>query len=358
MRKFNKILIYRCGALGDTLVALPVLNALRRNFPKSIIYLMTQSNTDGILWPDKFLSDFNVIDAYLLYKNEDLKDLGKIFTLITKVRRLNFDLVINLPNDKASPLRLLRDRFFFKIVGCKKYASANCEKVNLLGKIKKKAGPFPKESERLISVLKHIDITDLVIDFNIPRFLNEMTNVESFVKKNFMVDTKFITVCPGSKMPVKKWPVNNFIQVCINIYKDLGLKICLIGGEEDIPVCNQIKDSMPINSCAVAAGLFSVAGSTELIRRSEFYLGNDTGAMHLAASVGKTCVALFSGRDSASSWHPWGDQHVCIYKQVPCSPCMKTDCDTLECLNLISPDEVFSACKKVLDKLEIIINFE
>ena len=91
--------------------------------------------------------------------------------------------------------------------------------------------------------------------------------------------------------------------------------------------------------------------SAELLRRATLYVGNDTGAMHLAAAVGTSCVAIFAAREPGRSWHPYGSAHVVLRRdEVPCANCYLTECtvEGLRCLTAIDVNAVWTACRILL----------
>jgi ADP-heptose:LPS heptosyltransferase len=87
------------------------------------------------------------------------------------------------------------------------------------------------------------------------------------------------------------------------------------------------------------------------LKRCLLYIGNDTGTMHLAASLKVRCVAIFSARDLPGRWQPLGKHHIVLRKQVPCEGCMLVTCveHGLACLAQIGIDEVEAAATRVLD---------
>ena len=107
----------------------------------------------------------------------------------------------------------------------------------------------------------------------------------------------------------------------------------------------------PAGRWTVLAGSLSVLESAELLRRATLYVGNDTGAMHLAAAVGTPCVAIFAAREPGRSWHPYGTSHVVLrHDAAPCANCYLTDCTTerLRCLTAIDVEAVWGACRVLL----------
>jgi 3-deoxy-D-manno-octulosonic-acid transferase/heptosyltransferase-1 len=98
----------------------------------------------------------------------------------------------------------------------------------------------------------------------------------------------------------------------------------------------------------------SVAGETTLRELAALYkmasllVTTDSGPMHLAAAVGTPVVALF-GPTSPERTGPYGEGHIVIRQGLPCSPCFRKTCDTLECMNTIGVDEVLQAVRERLD---------
>jgi heptosyltransferase-2 len=94
-----------------------------------------------------------------------------------------------------------------------------------------------------------------------------------------------------------------------------------------------------------------------VLRRGTIFVGNDSGIMHLAAAAGLPLVALF-GPQSPVRFGPWGPNTRLIYKQYPCSPCRQKffrECEPSPrgkpaCIESITVDEVFGACRALLEK--------
>jgi heptosyltransferase-3 len=97
-----------------------------------------------------------------------------------------------------------------------------------------------------------------------------------------------------------------------------------------------------------AAGDLSVRESAALLQDAAFYLGNDTGAMHLAAAVGTPCIAIFSSLDWPGRWSPYGKGHQVFRVDVPCAGCLLEVCSQHhECLTGTSVNDVHQACCKL-----------
>jgi len=351
--RIRKILIYRCGTIGDTIVLVPALNLIRKQFQGANLALMTAHQSDGKIWADEVLRDYHWFDEFITYTSSDLRKTGRLLSLLQRIRFFNPDLILHISSDKNSGLRILRDRLFFLFAGVFRFLPFYSSKVTFLGKLKTEDRIYPKEVERFVSGLKRIGIDSNHISFDLPIRKDHVRKVSELVAKQ-LGGTKGILVgmCPWSKQPSKRWPIERFANLGRRIIEDFDARILIVGGEDEARVGGQIAQAWPAGKSAVLAGKLGILETAELLRRCLFYVGNDTGAMHLAAAVGTPCVAIFSAKDPPESWHPFGNNHAVLRKNVPCRNCYLTECveNKLRCLTEISVDEVFEACKTMMDE--------
>jgi len=80
-------------------------------------------------------------------------------------------------------------------------------------------------------------------------------------------------------------------------------------------------------------------------------VGNDTGPMHVASASGTPVITLFGPADPERS-RPWGRGHIVIKKDLPCSPCSRTVCKELKCMESITVEDVFQAVRVQLKRIK------
>src|SRR5262245_61120726 len=100
----RRILVYRCGALGDTIVALPAIRALRDAFPAAELLLMTANEGDGVVWTDQVLRDFGWFASVVTYRARELGSVRGLLGVLARVRAARADLVVYLGSDHNSGL--------------------------------------------------------------------------------------------------------------------------------------------------------------------------------------------------------------------------------------------------------------
>jgi heptosyltransferase-2 len=147
----------------------------------------------------------------------------------------------------------------------------------------------------------------------------------------------------------KRWPPARVAQVITRLAQERGARAVLVGAAGDREAGREIESSLPSGVAAV-----NLIGRTDLrllmgvMQACGAFVSNDSGAMHLAAAVGAPVTALFGPtRERATA--PLGDHDVLLH-QVFCRPCMLRECPIdHRCMKRISADEVFASVTRRLD---------
>jgi ADP-heptose:LPS heptosyltransferase len=154
-----------------------------------------------------------------------------------------------------------------------------------------------------------------------------------------------VAIGPGSKMQATKWPQDRFASAGAELLaRHADLRLIILGGKNERAIGDELCRAWGPRSLNLVGDL-SVWESAAVLERCSLYIGNDTGTMHLAASVGLRCVAIFSARDNPGRWEPIGRGHVVLRQDVPCDGCMLTECIEHQqmCITSISVADVVSA---------------
>jgi lipopolysaccharide heptosyltransferase II len=347
----KRILIYRPGALGDTIVAVPTIHALRKAYPDAALALMTVRMDTGI-WADQVLREFDWFDEFITYEASDVRRPAGVVTLLARVRRLGADMVVYLGSDQNSRLRILRDRAFFSLAGIPRFVGRASESVTWYGRQLTDDGIRPSEVDRLFAHTGDAGAgADAGPRFDLPISDRARARVDEVLRASGVEAGRLLVgLCPGSKQPAKRWPAERYGDVARRLIDSYGASIAIVGGEQERMTGDRIGTGWPPARWLNTAGRLSVLEMAELLRRCAFYLGNDTGAMHVAAAVGTRCVAVFGAQYPENSWHPYGVDHAVIRRRPPCRNCFLTECThhATQCLTDISADEVWAACERLL----------
>jgi len=314
-----KILFITLSNIGDCILTLPVLDALREKYPQAKITCLVSER------PKELFTENPAIDKVVIFdKHIKLIEQVKLFIYLAKE---NFDLVVDLRNSffgvflpakkRSSPLRVIpkkikhmKDRHLF-------WAGFS---------------GFPASGK------KHQSL-------NIAR--QDTGYIESILNEKKITDcAKLIVVALGSRSRIKCWDKQNFSQLCRRLREE-NYNVVLVGDKADQPACSYV-----YNSCA---GVIDLCAKTTLgqlaalLKKAKLLVTNDSAVMHLASYLNVPVVAIF-GPTNETKYAPWSENSAVVKKDIFCRPCEKAQCrfGTLACLACIKPGEVFDRIKSVL----------
>jgi heptosyltransferase II len=138
-------------------------------------------------------------------------------------------------------------------------------------------------------------------------------------------EAKRVALAPGAAYgSAKCWPPERFAAVADALVDEFGADVILFGASSEQETCRQIADRMhhrPI----IFAGQTSIGELPALFSRCSLFVGNDSGAMHVAAAVGVPVVAVFGSTDPQGT-APVTSQKKLVQHRVACSPCFLREC--------------------------------
>ncbi len=156
-----------------------------------------------------------------------------------------------------------------------------------------------------------------------------------------------LAVCPGAEYgPAKRWPVESFVTAAKLISGKRGLRVVLFGAAIDAPVAEEFLAKFPEAENRV--GKTSLAEFMAGLAGAKLVLCNDSGAMHVAAALGRPTVAVF-GSTEPQLTGPLGPRAAVLRHHVPCSPCFLRECPIdFGCMKGITPEMVVEQAEKLL----------
>ncbi|MBI4245099.1 MAG: glycosyltransferase family 9 protein [Planctomycetes bacterium] len=162
----------------------------------------------------------------------------------------------------------------------------------------------------------------------------------------------FVGFFPGAGWGHKQWPHDRFGKLG-DMLTSRGYKVVILGGPRDTEACQRMAENM-MSGYVLISGISRLRETISLISQMALFISNDTGPMHISASLGRPTLGLF-GPSDVSKYRPWGENAHVISVKIPCSPCpqMKNTCHLHgfipgECMKRISVYEVY---KKVVEIL-------
>jgi ADP-heptose:LPS heptosyltransferase len=349
------VLVFRIGQLGDSLVSLPAIRAIRAAHPDAGLVLLTDRQRGVTAVPSwEVYEPTGLFDA-VAYLDVPSR-LTDYVAAARAVRAWAPSRLYYLTPMPRSPRQVARDRLFFRwLCGIR-------DSVGL-----RPTPPYPvRDAAGTLVRLEHEG--ERLLEWIAPalpdrrgRGSDERLRLAPPLREHaarLLEDAGFeghpiVAFGPGSKMAAKKWPEDRFAAVGHDLLRQRpDARLIVLGGAEERP----IGDRLCVGWGSRAVNLMGVVGiwdAAAVLERCALYIGNDTGTMHLAATVGVPCVAIFSARDNPGRWEPSGAGHVVLRHDVPCAGCMLTDCleQDLACLRGIAVHDVSRAALARLESL-------
>ena len=352
----KRILVFRIGQLGDTIVALPAMWTVRRHFQNAHLALLCDRHPGKryVLGSD-LLEGAHIFDEVLSYPVSDLGFIlkpGRMANLLAAIRRRKFDTLVYLAPSNRTIEQVERDRWFFSLAGIKHFIGMEGFP-HLAAKIPAQA--LDETASETDLLLKRLTVSGLraasdrnnLMDLGLgPAEAGQVSTWLSRLESDG--DRPWVAIGPGSKMPAKRWPPERFQQIVSLLIAEFDIWPVVFGGKEDKVLGDQLLDQWKRGYNA--AGALGLRAAAAALKRCTIFLGNDTGTMHMAAAVSVPCVAVFSSRERPGMWFPHGDGHRVLRSQIECEGCGLVECieRANECLKRISADEVLQACRDLL----------
>jgi len=347
-KKVLRVLVYRLGSIGDTVVALPCFNQLRRSFPYAEITLLTSKPIVGKAAPCESVLKSGVMYDHVIHYSAGLRNPLKLCKLYKCLVSGNFDMLVNLSEDRGKVARI-RDRLFFTAAGIFKQIGYRYQEQTLPTETY-----VPRVSVRLANRISKIGRPDLNLQASWDLGLTEQEQHQAEQQLSGLKNAiPFLALAIGTKMDAKDWGLSNWIQLVQEFSRRHGnWNLVLIGSREDFELSNEVGGNWTNGQVLNLCGLATPRVSAAVIQRCQLFIGLDSGPMHLAAAVGTPVVAIFSARSKPMEWFPRGQYSKAIYHQTDCYDCGLEVCVTHQkkCLTSISVVEVIAEAECLINQ--------
>lgn len=358
-----RVLVLSQCAFGDTVVLIPALRALRRAWPGAHLAFLSEPGLAGVrVAAADVLADTGLVDEFGSLSAEPSRAarlLNRV-RLALRLRRTPWDVGIVLvpPVPPLTPALVRRLGRYLRLFGARRVVAPE----RVLGFVRGASGslePLPQVSLTLLDLLQRHGVP-VAGAFDPPVLLPAAPpGSPARAAADALVPDRGpgrhgalrLAVAPGAQMPAKRWPLRRYAEVLRRLSAEVSPDVILLGGTADREACDELARTIPGAVCVIGRPVPTVA---EVMRRCDAYLGNDTGLMHLAAALGKPCVAVFSSRDAPGAWYPFGAGHTVLRTAIPCEGCLAAVCprgDTA-CLDRIGAEAVTAACLALCRSLQ------
>jgi heptosyltransferase-2 len=325
-----RILVRSSNWLGDAVMSVPTLRAIKNGRPDAQVTIATPSNM-APMW--KLVPG---VDAIISLPN------GSLLSAVGLLRQqAHFDAAILFPNS----LRVALESWLSGIPRRVGYQGHWREwLLNQTVPEPRKSGPPEHHSLRFVRIARDCGAETCTIQHPTPINREQASNIQITVADQ----TLKIGLCPGAEYgPAKRWLPERFAEVAAKISGQTSAQWILFGTKNDATIGDQIAAAIG-DHCVNRIGRTTLDELINELRECRLLLTNDTGTMHLAALLGVPVVAIFGSTEPRLTG-PLGNGHVVLRHHVECSPCFLRICPIdFRCMKAVSTQEVVDAVLSIL----------
>jgi heptosyltransferase-2 len=334
----RRYLVIHTAFLGDIVLLLPLLQALRQAGPGSFVAVLTTPAASGLL------EGHPAVNEVIPYaKRTTDRGIRGIFRIADRLEDRAFDVAI-IPHRSLrsavvgylsnTPVRIGFDRSAGKflltsVVQYRPDAHEIDRNIDLLAPL----GFRP--ADRLLPVL--------------PPNPSLPAGVQSLLDES--KGRRTIAIAPGSVWMTKRWPADRFALLAAQL-EARGDRVVLLGSAVDRQLCGAVAAQSGRNPLNLA-GMLSLRESAEVIRTCDAIVTNDSAPAHLGVAVGTRVIAIFGATSPAFGFAPAGPHDVIVETNgLACRPCAihggnSCPIQTFVCMLSISPEQVLAAIDAV-----------
>jgi ADP-heptose:LPS heptosyltransferase len=310
----RNILVIDFGQLGDVVLSLPALRALREKFPRARITVAVGKPGAPVVELSGYADATIPVDRVALRDGSKPWAIVRIIKLVQEVRRKEFDFVIDLHS--LSETNLLG---FFSGASHRLFARRPGRSLDFLSRFHTRP---PVEDtnhdrhavDRYLDVLVPLGIRNASRQPRLRARAEDDHAIERMLKKAKAASgVPLIGLFPGAGHPSRRWPLARFAELADMLTRNDEVRILVFAGPEEREMVAEVKSTFPRST--IILDRLSIPQLAAAMSRLSVLISNDTGPMHIAAAVG-TSVVLLLDRRAPHSYLPVEGNHRMIQRAI------------------------------------------
>ncbi|MBK8636942.1 MAG: glycosyltransferase family 9 protein [Chromatiaceae bacterium] len=364
----SRILLIRLSAIGDIVMASPLIAALRRAYPQAHIAWLVQAEGAPLL---RHHPDLNQV---ILWSRAEWRALWRarrwgelwrgVRALRAELRRPGFDWVIDLQG-------LLKSGLPAGLTGARVRIGLGSREGSqwLMTRVVPRGGDPEEIGSEYRFLAEQLDLPLADFAMTLVPGAEDRAWARALIAREGLADG-YVVCCPFTTRPQKHWFEDRWARLAVELHRAFGWRVLLLGGPGDTEAGARIQrlaaaERVVADGAEVAEGalpprehgpgLINLAGATSLlqaaalIEASRLLIGVDTGLSHMGIAFGRPSLLLFG---STCPYRKTGrDNARVLYHHRPCSPCKRrpTCQGAFDCMRDITIAEVLAAARDLLE---------
>ncbi len=307
----RNILVIDFGQLGDVVMSLPALRAIRERFPRAQITIAVGKPAAEIIRMSGYADATIEVDRVALRDGFKPLSVLKVFQVAKDVRRRQFDFVIDLHSFAETNLL-----GFFSGAPKRLFSRRRGRSLDFLANFKP-APPVEENNrerhqvDRYLDVLRPLDITEAE---RVPRLATRFEDdreIDKLLRKSKAdAGAPLVGLFPGAGHESRRWPLALFAQLADSLERNDRVRSVVFAGPEERALVPQMRSLFP--SSTVILDQLTIRQLASAQARLAVFVSNDTGPVHIAAAAGVPIVLLLDSR-APDSYFPLNESKRTIY---------------------------------------------
>ena len=349
---FKNILIIKPSALGDVVMVLPALTALRKSYPDARISWLVRPEYARLIEGHPYLDEIIIFNRKLLGRAwYSPKAFRGLLSLISMLRQRRFDCVIDFQG-------LFRTAAFGWLSASKaRYGPADAREFGHIFYTDK----VTQDDECMHVVDYYLKMVQAAgaeagrAEFVFPENKKAEDVVSSLLDSQEIATQGYVVFVPGSAHEEKIWPADRFAELAGRITSEYGLTVITVGTSPESALIEKIKEAADVPIVSLA-GRLNLPELTALLKRARLVVSNDTGPGHIASGLGTPLVLMFGYSNPARIW-PYGRKQCGLAAGVETRPKKIKSMAEEHSVKRISVEEVWQSLKQQLTPSNTLGNF-
>ena len=334
----ERVLLIRLRSIGDTVLATPSIEALKRFLPNAALDILVED------WVAPVLAEHPSIDRIITLEKKSLTARARV---AQELRSRRYGVVYNLHGGTTATF-LTRATGAHHRVGYASYQYSHLHNHQAPSPLLLWGQQKTHSAEQQLALLgwTGVPVTDR------PRTRLAITreataSVDDVLFRSGLAEREFALIHPAAAFATKQWSASNFAQV-VDYLAERNILTAAIAAPNESAV---LKELISASKSRVVSLSLTLPEVTALAARSRLFVGNDSGIAHIAAAAGTPSVVVF-GSSNVAHWRPWNTAPAeVVLEEMPCQPCHGYFCEKFpepECILRVPVGRVIAAVERVL----------
>jgi heptosyltransferase-3 len=346
MERVPCILLIRLRSLGDSILTLPLVEALHQWRPELRLDILIESPYVSVFAHHPAIHEILILKPRRWPRSDGWTRLRASF----EIWKRHYPAVLNLHGGTTSILLTIVSRAKLRL-GQKSHRGSWIYNA-----------PIPSSSsiwhKQSIHTVEHQLTTMRWLELPVPEEPRGSLYVTEEARsrvRNRLAQTgisDYVLIQPTATLPTKQWPSECFAQLGDLIYGRHNLPVIYSCAPHELQVLHEIRRAAKVPHIYWAD--FPLMDLFALIEACRIFIGNDSGPTHAASAMNKPVVVVW-GSSNFQAWHPWGAPYEAVRSDLPCIPCPGYTCGIFEkprCILDIPVTRVADACERLFNRLK------